>query len=88
MKRTFLAVLGVALVASSAWAAEESPNAARRAACKADVQNLCAGVQRGGGRIAAGLKQNEAQVSPECKNAIAYARQQKKAPQGPASPQG
>jgi hypothetical protein len=41
-----------------------------RAACAADVQKLCAGVQPGGGRIIACLKQHQAEVSDGCKQAI------------------
>jgi hypothetical protein len=41
-----------------------------RAACAADDQNLCAGVQPGGGRIIACLKQHKNQVSDGCKQAI------------------
>jgi hypothetical protein len=39
-------------------------------ACKADVEKLCAGIPQGGGRIAACLKANEAQVSPACKQQV------------------
>jgi hypothetical protein len=40
-------------------------------ACRADVERLCAGIPRGGGRITACLRANEAQVSPECKADLA-----------------
>ena len=43
---------------------------AARAACEADVQKLCAGVQPGGGRILACLKQHKDQVSDGCKQAV------------------
>jgi len=36
-------------------------------ACRADVDRLCPGIPPGGGRIAACLKANQAQVSPACK---------------------
>src|ERR1041385_799129 len=49
---------------------------ALRAACGADVQKLCAGVQPGGGRILACLKQHKDQVSDSCKNAIMGAMKQ------------
>jgi Cysteine rich repeat len=87
MKSPLLVGLGLSMLVTAAMAAEQSPNVNRRAACKADVENLCSGVQRGGGRIAACLKQNETQVSQACKDAVASAHQQKKAPQ-PGSPQG
>lgn len=44
-----------------------------RSACASDVQNLCANVRPGGGRIIACLKQHRAQVSDGCKQAIAKA---------------
>ena len=65
-----------------------------RNACAGDVQRLCAGVQPGGGRLVACLKQNQQQVSQGCKQAIANAMQQSKggtgsgavATPGPAAP--
>jgi hypothetical protein len=47
-----------------------------RAACAGDVQRLCAGVQPGGGRLVACLKQHQQEVSPGCKQAIVNAMQQ------------
>jgi hypothetical protein len=44
-----------------------------RAACATDIQNLCAGVEPGGGRILACLKQHKAQVSDPCRQAVAKA---------------
>ncbi len=41
-----------------------------RAACATDIQNFCAGVQPGGGRIIACLKQHKDQVSDGCKQAV------------------
>jgi hypothetical protein len=35
--------------------------------CHSDVQKLCGNVERGGGRIMKCLRENEAQLSPECK---------------------
>ena len=43
-------------------------------ACRADVQSLCAGVQPGGGRIVACLKQNQAKLSPDCRAALVRQR--------------
>jgi hypothetical protein len=48
---------------------------AARAACNADLQQLCAGVPSGGGRLLACLKEHRDQVSPTCKQAIMAARQ-------------
>lgn len=47
-----------------------------RAACSADVQNLCANVKPGGGRIVACLKEHKDQVSEGCKQAIVKGKQQ------------
>jgi hypothetical protein len=43
--------------------------------CKPDVEKLCAGVQRGGGRILACLKAHESAVSAACKDELAKVRQ-------------
>ena len=43
-------------------------------ACAEDIHFLCAGIRPGGGRIAACLKQNAAEVSPGCKARIAEAK--------------
>ena len=69
----------------TAFAADPPPSGGLRTACKADVEKLCAGIQPGGGRIAGCLKQNEAQVSPACKDALAKARE-KKTQTTPAAP--
>jgi len=49
--------------------AQQHAIAALRAACSADIQKLCAGVQPGGGRIMACLKQHKDEVSDGCKQA-------------------
>jgi len=46
-----------------------------RAACQADVQTLCSGVQSGGGRILTCLAQHKDAVSDGCKQALMRARQ-------------
>jgi Cysteine rich repeat len=46
---------------------------AGRGACKTDVEKLCKDVKPGEGAIATCLKQNEASVSPGCKEAMAQA---------------
>ncbi|HLQ27371.1 MAG TPA: cysteine rich repeat-containing protein [Acidiferrobacterales bacterium] len=43
-------------------------------ACKGDAEKLCKGVEPGGGRIARCLKENEQQVSSECKKTIQEAK--------------
>lgn len=67
-----------------ATGAEQAQTGGPRVACKADVERLCAGIQPGGGRIAGCLKQNEAQLSAACKDAIAKSREKRT----PAAPQG
>jgi|HubBroStandDraft_1064217.scaffolds.fasta_scaffold01015_3 hypothetical protein len=44
-------------------------------ACDGDIQTLCPGVQPGGGRIIACLKEHKDQVSNGCKQAIVKATQ-------------
>jgi hypothetical protein len=43
-------------------------------ACEEDIHFLCAGIRPGGGRIAACLKENAAEVSAGCKARIAEAK--------------
>jgi len=86
----FLAMAALVLSSGMALAADAAPpppGGGARGACKADVEKLCSGVQRGGGRIAACLKQNDAQVSAPCKDAMAQ-RHARKAPAPTAAPQG
>jgi hypothetical protein len=52
-----------------AHADEAAAVAILRAGCAEDVQRLCAGVQPGGGRILACLKQNKDSLSDKCKQA-------------------
>ena len=54
---------------------QEAIIAAARVTCDADIQTLCAGVQPGGGRILACLKEHKDQVSDACKMAIVKATQ-------------
>lgn len=77
------ALLAAPVVALAANAPSSSPGV--RAACKADAEKLCPSVQPGGGRIAACLKQNDAQVSAACKEARANAHA-RKAPAAPTPP--
>lgn len=77
----------VVLCSGMAQATDPPPPAGPRVACRADVEKFCPGVEPGGGRIAACLKQNAAQISAACKDAIAKQRE-KRAPGMPPSPQG
>jgi Cysteine rich repeat len=42
------------------------------AACQTDMQQLCKGVEPGGGRIAHCLKQNDSKLSQACRSAIEH----------------
>jgi len=76
-------LLSLCLAAAAAAAiAVEAPTAPGpkpenevRAACEADIQKLCAGVQPGGGRIRACMRQHKDELSDGCKQAIAKLRQ-------------
>ena len=77
MKRilgAYLLVIGGLSMVSAAQAEEKEGSGA----CRADVQKLCKGVQPGGGRIAACLKQHESEISPGCRERIAEAREEVK----------
>ena len=70
------------LAALATLALSPQPAAAQsgsvRAACAADVRTLCAGVQRGGGRIIQCMQDQHEQLSEGCKNALAAAAAQRK----------
>ncbi|HWT65850.1 MAG TPA: cysteine rich repeat-containing protein, partial [Terracidiphilus sp.] len=68
-KLTLLLVLCNASATVSAQANNQPSLAALRAACADDVQRLCAGVQPGGGRIVACLKEHKDALSDQCKQA-------------------
>ena len=74
--RVLLLVVCAAAATQSALAQDQSTLAALRAACADDVQRLCAGVQPGGGRIVACLKQHKDSLSDQCKQAAAKAASQ------------
>lgn len=71
--------LGMAL---SAVAADEDAHP-----CKADEAKLCANVQRGGGRIAACMKEHKDELSDACKQNLAqrHGRRQGRAASGALS---
>lgn len=65
-----VALLGCA-AASAAQAQQMTPSQREAArACMPDVRRLCAGVQRGGGRILACLREQAPALSPPCRTAI------------------
>jgi len=61
-----LASLALCIANSASFAQQ----AVLKKACAADYQSLCSGVQPGGGRIIACLKQNSAKLSPDCQQAL------------------
>ena len=73
---TLLLACCVASATHYALADDAAAMAALRAGCAADAQRLCAGVQSGGGRILACLKEHKDKVSDSCKVAIVKATQQ------------
>ncbi|MBI3478301.1 MAG: hypothetical protein HY010_21430 [Acidobacteria bacterium] len=83
---TVLLVVCAAMAAQPALA--QDPMAAIRAACTADAQKLCAGVQPGGGRIVACLKEHKDSLSDRCKQAVGLAANSTKgdSPSVPSSP--
>ena len=66
------------LFLSSAGPVQAQPQGGR-GACKADVEKLCKDVKPGEGAIAKCLKQNEANLSPACKDAMAQAHEKMQA---------
>ena len=70
---TLLLVVSAAASAQFAQAQDQQKLAAIRAACTADAQKLCAGVQPGGGRIVACLKEHKDELSDQCKQAAGLA---------------
>src|ERR1022692_1027269 len=68
-----LLVICAATAAQSALADGQPSLAALRAACAEDAQKLCAGVQPGGGRIVACLKEHKDSLSDRCKQAAGLA---------------
>jgi hypothetical protein len=77
MPRSLATLILTFLPATAVLAQNASPQALAdaRAACETDVQNLCAGVPAGGGRVIACLKQHQNEVSSSCKSAIVKAMQ-------------
>jgi hypothetical protein len=63
-------VAGLAAAGATASAQQQNPQAPLRQACAADFKSLCSGVQPGGGRIKACLREHADQLSPSCKSAL------------------
>jgi hypothetical protein len=65
MRKTALAMLGVALLALAPRLA-----GAQMAACAGDAERLCHGMRPGGGRIIGCLRGNAASLTPGCRAAL------------------
>jgi Cysteine rich repeat len=65
----FWLTVSPARAGQSAQAGDQQSLAAIRAACAEDAQKLCAGVQPGGGRIVACLREHKDSLSDRCKQA-------------------
>ncbi len=61
---SLVTAVAMGVLALSTGAEAEQP-------CRPDVQKLCSGVQPGGGRIVACLKQHESELSPQCQKQVA-----------------
>lgn len=70
--------LGLAGTAFAQQGSEAKAQALKQA-CAADYKALCSGVQPGGGRIIACLKQNADKLSPTCRQALGDAKAAKQA---------
>jgi hypothetical protein len=68
-----LLVVCAAIAVQSALAGGQPTPAAIRATCAEDAQKLCAGVQPGGGRVVACLKEHQDSLSDRCKQAAGLA---------------
>ena len=71
--RSFRVLLVVCAATAVQSAQAQDQLAAIRAACAEDAQKLCAGVQPGGGRIVACLKEHKDSLSDRCKQAAGLA---------------
>lgn len=78
MFRSFALALAGLLLPAVAFA-QTPDRAAVRKACAADFQKNCAGIQPGGGRLAACLKEKRASFSEACLATLRQARSQRQA---------
>jgi hypothetical protein len=78
MTRTLSLTLALTLTPVAAFA-QAPDRAAIRKACAADFQSNCPGIQPGGGRLAACLKEKRASFSDACLATLQQARAQRQA---------
>jgi hypothetical protein len=81
-----LLVVCAATAAQSALAIGQQTLAALQAACADDAQRLCAGMQPGGGRIVACLKEHKDQLSNQCRQAAGLPPLNPNSKPAPSSP--
>jgi Cysteine rich repeat len=88
MKRLAWLILYCAAVAApNVWADDSAVMAVLRAGCTDDAKKLCAGVQPGGGRILACLKDHKDALSDQCRQAAQQAASMSGTPPpAPSSP--
>jgi hypothetical protein len=85
-KPALLMLLGVACGTPYAHADEAAAMAILRTGCTEDAQRLCAGVQPGGGRVLACLKEHKDALSDKCKQAAQQAAAASGGSPAPAAP--
>ncbi|MCV9939066.1 hypothetical protein OIU35_22180 [Boseaceae bacterium BT-24-1] len=78
MHRSLALTLALSLAPAAVFA-QAPERAAVRKACAADFQKNCAGVQPGGGRLAACFKEKQASFSADCLATMQIARTQRRA---------
>jgi hypothetical protein len=86
--KTLFTLPAISLLTMAAFADDAPPpRGGAMAACRQDVQTLCADVQRGGGRIMECLNSHADKLSPDCKAAMQAAHDRRaQHPAGGAPP--
>ena len=71
MFRHIALIAAIAVVSfSSATLAQDGDRSHKRGACRADAQRLCAGVERGSGKIFECLSSQKDKLSDDCRNML------------------